>query len=341
MSDASGDAICALCGDELLPCLELCFDCDLAAQSPAPRRRQLRHYSIAGVTDDRAPLLSTLALLCPTLSAEDATWLVQRGGFALTGEVTAEEHARLLSLLQTGAREVVSRELAPPPATGLRISLSRPNAGKLAAAAAIGGTALALGTPVMLLAALAMTGVVVSRMPHAVDRVVPIQPAELDAFLSPLPEDVVVSARVARTNVHSPAVLNMLRRSLADTAQIADAWRRSGFHLLRDDVRSVDDKLARFAKALFKVAVAADRFAMPSDRRRGGDYRQAGNAPDAAETELQKAATELASLRAAVTRSKPADLRREVVAALLTRLEQMTTSSVAALAHSELPLPRR
>jgi hypothetical protein len=317
--------VCASCGKDLLPGLEICFDCELPTPAIA-RPRAVRRYRINEPPNEPARLASLLAALCPAMPKEDVSWLVAKGSFDIVAEVTTEEDARLFALLQARAPQIRALEDARGQSS-LRLSFSGRVREKLAAAAVVGCLGVAFGVPLVPFAAVAMSGVLVSRMVRIVPRRLLVERVQIGALLGPLPEAIVAEARAARVTITSPAVLEAFRVGFSTAAEVSSALRSAGAHLTIDAVSAADGEVSRVAKAVSKLALAAER-AVPRTPppSTGAPYRIPGTY-DATLAQLAEVTRKLAELRATVAQVQVDQPRAEVLTALRTRAKQLAHAS--------------
>jgi hypothetical protein len=321
--------VCASCSRDLLPGLEICFDCELPTPA-AVQPRAVRRYRINEPPNDQGGLASLLSTLCPAMSKDDVSWLVATGSFDIVAEVTPQEDARLFALLHARAPKIRALEDARGQSS-LRLSFAGRVREKLAATVVMGGVSVALGVPWVPLAAFAMSGVLVSRMVRIVPRRLLVERAQISALLGPLPEDIIAEARAARVSITSPAVLEAFRVGFGTVAQVSSALRSEGAHLTIEAVSTADGEVSRVAKVVSKLALAAQR-AVPQTPppSTGAPYRTPG-AYDATLAQLAEVTQKLAALRGAAAQVRVDQPRGEVLAALRTGAKQLAHASTQIL----------
>lgn len=320
--------VCASCGQDLLPRLEICFDCELASTSPPEPARPAQRYHCEP-TGDRKALTDALKALFPDAAAEDVAWIAKQPYFDIVAELTSAQEQRLSELLRAHGTQVATTENVPPAARGVRLCFDGLVREKLGATCVIGGASLALGISIVPAAAAVMGVALLSRVPRLVERRLSMARPQADAYLAVMDEAVIAHARTARSSITSPAVLDILRHCLASCAEMSAKLRDGGAHLSNAGLKKIDAELTQLTRVVMKLAVAAHRMAPTADATSGEPYRTSVLAHETAMNQLRAVAKRIDALKASAAQARATDS-----AALATLLSRTTE------AKSMCELPR-
>ncbi|HEY2511175.1 MAG TPA: hypothetical protein VGI39_09975 [Polyangiaceae bacterium] len=330
------DVVCAACGQELLPALEMCFDCELGNASPSPVARSPRRFRPGMLADDQARLTAVLKTLCPSARDEDVEWLAREREFDIVADVTPAQERRLAAALEACGLRVVASPDVPPSTTAVRLSAEGRVREKLAASAVLGGVTGALGVPLVPAAAVVMGCVLLSRMPRVVERRLTVGRTQVDAYLGVLDEAVLTEARAVRGTLSSPALRDLLRACLASAAEISGAARDGGLHLAVAGVRRADAAVAELARTLFKLVAKSQRIAPAREVAPSGKpYRAEPAGSQAALEQLRAFAADFRALQTSAAQLRARETAGAAASALVTastRLSNACASALGALA---------
>lgn len=311
--------ICAACSQALIA--GLCFDCELPNRSAAVARTH-RCYAFHGAATDEKRLTATLAALVPETSVDDLAWLARRGSFEVVAELSDEEDARLAALLRASAPGLV---VVPadhlPPSRALRFSASGRTFEKLGATFVVGGASFAMHVPVVPIAAIAMSALLVARAPRFVDRRLFVPASRIGALLGVLPEDVVAKAAAARASIGPRPLLEAFRTSLDKLAATSEHMRTGGAHLWSPDVAAADAAVTRLSEATIALVVASQN-AAPDGPPSATAYRTHGRA-------LEDMVSKLEALPFAAAAVVNAQFRRDAVVAFTARTKQILATGAS------------
>jgi hypothetical protein len=324
--------VCAACGQELLPVLEMCFDCELGSPSPPPAHRATRRYRFDRLAGDQARLAVVLRTLCPSAPEEDVEWLAREGDFDVVAEVTSAEEQRLTAALEACGPRVAPSADVPPSSTVLRFSIQGRVPAKLAASAVIGGVTGALGMPIVPAAAVVMGCVLLARMPHVVERRLTVERAQVGKYVGVIDEAVVAEARAVRAAVLSPELRNLLRACLAHAAEISGAVRDGGAHVAVEGVRRADAAVAQLTRTMLRLVARAQRIAPPAGAAQSAQpYRGDARPHRGTLEQLHAFAADFGALRASAAQLRAKDTSGAAAAALLAGTTRLTNACASAL----------
>jgi hypothetical protein len=324
--------VCAACGQELLPGLEMCFDCELGSPSPPPAPRATRRYRFDKLANDQARLAMVLRTLCPSAPEDDVEWLARERDFDIVAEVTNAQEQRLTAVLETCGPRVAPSADVPPSSTAMRFSVEGRVREKLAASAVIGGVTGALGVPIVPVAAVVMGCMLFARMPHVVERRLTVERAQVDKYVGVIDEAVVAEARAARVAVLSPELRDLLRACVAYAAEISCALRDGGAHLAVEGVRRADAAVAQLTRTMLKLVTKAQRIAPATEAARGSPpYRGEARPYRGALDQLHTFAADFGALRASAAQLRAKDTSGAAAAALLAATTRLTNACASAL----------
>ena len=328
--------VCAACGEELLPGLEMCFDCELGSASPAPAKRAARRFRFDTFADDQARLATVLATLCPSAHDEDVDWLARQRDVDVVAEVTPIQEQRLTAALEACGLRVAPSPDVPPTVTTVRFSTGGRVREKLAASAVLGGVTGVLGVPLVPAAAVVMGCVLVTRMPHIVERRLNVGRAQADELLGVIDEAVLTEARAVRASLQSAPLRDVLRTTLANAGEISFAVRDGGAHLGAAGARRADAAVTELARALIKLVAKSQRIAPVTEVAPAGKpYRGETRAYPAALEQLRGFAADFGGLRTSAAQMRTRETSAAASVALVaaaTRLTHACANALGALA---------
>ena len=249
---------CSRCDAETVPHTDFCLDCghDGGAAQPRSRRR-------LEITEINLSERDKLVRLLATLSQEPAEiigLLLDRGRFEIDIDVTKAQGASLEATLAAAGLHFRSSEQAySSPSRALRWAGGRKVGARLAVTAAMGGAALAFGVPLVPIAAVLTSLILVGSAARLVPDRLSVSRPIADQTLAAIDPAVLGEVRTARAGISDPGAARRLRTCLDHVAEITWVVRANGAHLLQPDLGRLDGQIHQLLRHTSKLAVSADR----------------------------------------------------------------------------------
>jgi hypothetical protein len=301
------DAVCAACTAPLVPVLEVCFDCGLR-EAPT-EARTLRRYRIAPGRD-RTRLLRGLSALNPEAVADPLPWIVEGDKFDLLADVTPAQESTIFALAHASTASVTPVTAPSASPRSARFAWDHGIPVKMGTCAALGGSALWLGIPLVPFASSLMLVLLAARATRWVAREVNVLPARANALLGPVDGQFVADLRAARSRMTEPEVVEIVQTLVGHVAEISQRLRDGAAHLWMPTFSRADAALSDFARSALRLALAANRAGPQSDPPEdptGRRYSRSIRRYEDATRNLRSIDADLLGMRDLVAATRPED----------------------------------
>ncbi len=249
---------CSRCDAEAVPHTDFCLDCGHDGGTAQPRsRRRLE------VTESTLSERDNLVRLLATLSREPAEiigLLIDRGRFEIDIDVTPAQGPRSKRCSRPPGCAFARRSRPirlRPTASGGRAAEESVSGSR--STAAMGGAALALGVPLVPVAAALTSLLLVAGSARFVPERLSISRPIADQTLAVIEPAVLAEVRAARAGLSDPGAARRLRSCVDHVAEITWVIRANGAHLLQPDLGRLDEQIHQLLRQTTKLAVSADR----------------------------------------------------------------------------------
>jgi hypothetical protein len=327
---------CSRCDAPTVPHTEFCLDCGHDGGVGQPRIRRRLEITEINLSDH-----DKLVRLLATLSQEPAEtigFLIDRGRFEIDIDVTKAQGASLEAMLATaGLHFRSSEQVYSSPSHGLRWAGGRKVGARLAITVAMGGAALAFGVPLVPIAAVLTSLILVGSSARFVPARLSVSKPIADQTLAVVDPAVLAEVRAARAGISDPGAARRLRTCVDHVAEITWVVRANGAHLLQPDLGRLDGQIHQLLRQTSKLAVSADRLRAPEEEA-------APRAPrvklDEARSEIERSLEDieqaLARMRNDVRELQGAEVRGQTLTEPRRVLTELRIGIVTALEMAEI-----